>query len=370
MTLVGDKESRERQRTDSRSRRELESQLRRNERIWAGFREIEIQMIGAQSLGEVVEVLVTRIPALFPAVDCVSLVCVDPDFELARLMSTHPQSGVSRLFIPADRAWLEEVIPTRAKPWLGPCDNHIQTRLFPACAARLGSCVIAPLVLQGELIGSFNQGSRDAGHFSADAATDLLEHLAAVTAMCVDSAANRERLKRDGLTDALTGVANRRLFERRLREELSLRERRKNSLSLLLVDLDHFKELNDRHGHQAGDRALQQVALTLTQGLRVSDVLARYGGEEFALLLPDTKPGKALEIAERLRAHVAELIIDDPAGSALKVSVSIGVACLEQSPGVESRGGDPGFWLMRQADVALYRAKSSGRNRVMTADRS
>jgi len=367
---VRDKELLELQRTLSRSRRDMEAQLRHNERIWAGFRQIEIQMIGAQSLGDVVEVLATRIPALFPAVDCVSLVCADPEYELSRLMGAYSKSNISRLFIPADRAWLESVVLVPGKPRLGPCDAQTQARLFPTCAARLNSCAIAPLTLHGELIGCLNQGSRDAEHFSADAATDLLEHLAAVTAMCVDNAANRERLKRDGLTDALTGVANRRFLERRLREELSLRERRQNSLAFLLVDLDHFKEINDRYGHQAGDHALQQVAITLSQGLRGSDVLVRYGGEEFALLLPDTGLNKALEIAQRLRVHVADLAIDGPLGEALKVTVSIGVACLDPQIGPGTQAGDAGFWLLRQADAALYRAKSAGRNRVIVAELS
>ncbi|MHB8454674.1 MAG: GGDEF domain-containing protein [Acidiferrobacterales bacterium] len=370
MTTVRDKELLELQRTLTRSRRDMETQLRHNERIWAGFRQIEIRMIGAQSLGEVVEVLAVGIPELFPAVDCVSLVCVDPEYELSRLMGAYSNSSISRFFISADREWLESIIPAADRPQLGPCDAKTQARLFPACATRLSSCAIAPLILHGKLMGCLIQGSRDAGHFSADAATDLLEHLAAVTAMCVENAGNHERLKRDGLTDALTGVANRRFFERRLREELSLRERRRNSLAFLLVDLDHFKDLNDHYGHQAGDRALQQVAMTLSQGLRASDVLVRYGGEEFALLLPDTGLDKATEIAQRLRSQVAELAIDGSPGEALKVTASIGVACLGSGATPRLQSDDVGSWLLRQADVALYRAKAAGRNCIMVAERS
>ncbi len=364
-----DKELVELRRTLSRSHRLMEAQVRHNERIWAGFRQIEIQMIGAQSLGELVDTLVTRIPELFPTVDCVSLVCVDPEYELSRLMSAYPKSQVGRFFIPVDREWLEGLVPIMGKPRLGPCDVQLQARMFCGCGVRLSSSAIAPLTLHGTLIGCLNQGSRDASHFNADAATDLLEHLAAVTAMCIDNVVNHERLKRDGLTDALTGVANRRFFERRLHEELIMRQRRSNSLALLLADLDHFKGLNDRFGHQVGDDALRQVARALSQGLRASDVLVRYGGEEFALLLPDTELNKALEIAQRLRMQVAGLAIDSLQGEVAAVTVSIGVTCLgpEGSPGPPP-DSDAGTWLLRQADDALYRAKAAGRNQVIVAD--
>ncbi|MHB8347293.1 MAG: DUF484 family protein [Acidiferrobacterales bacterium] len=369
MASPGDKELAELRRSLSRSHRHMEAQVRHNERIWAGFRQIEIQMIGAQSLGELVETLVTRIPELFPAVDCVSLVCVDPEYELSRLMATYPKSQVGRYFIPVDREWLDKLVPVTGRPRLGPCDSPFQARMFSGCGVRLNSSAIAPLTLHGTLIGCLNQGSRDASHFSADSATDLLEHLAAVTAMCIDNVVNHERLKRDGLTDALTGVANRRFFERRLHEELILRQRRCNSLALLLADLDHFKDLNDRHGHQVGDDALKQVASALSQGLRASDVLVRYGGEEFALLLPDTDAGKALEIAQRLRAQVAGLVMDALGGEVAAVTVSIGVACLGPEGGLAPpAGSDAGIWLLRQADDALYRAKAAGRNQVVAAE--
>ncbi len=364
----GDKDSAEQRRSLPRSQRHIEAQVRHNERIWAGFRQIEIRMIGSQSLGDLVDTLVTSIPGLFPSVDCVSLVCVDPEYELSRLMASFPKSHVRRHFIAVDRDWLEGLVAVNGKPLLGPCDAEMQARMFSGCSARVSSAAIAPLTLHGTLIGCLNQGSRDAGHFSADAATDLLEHLAAVTAMCIDNAVNRERLKRDGLTDALTGVANRRFFERRLQEELVLRQRRGSALALLLADLDHFKELNDQYGHPAGDDALRQVAHVLSQELRASDVLVRYGGEEFALLLPDTDGDKALEIAQRLRARVAGLSLESLQGKVAKVTVSIGVARLgpEGGPGPPPEC-DPGAWLLRQADDALYRAKAAGRDQVMAA---
>jgi diguanylate cyclase (GGDEF)-like protein len=238
--------------------------------------------------------------------------------------------------------------------------------LFPSYTTPLGSVAIAPLMLHGRMIGVFNQGSVAQQHFMPAFATDLLEHLAAVTAMCIDNAVNRERLRRDGLTDGLTGVANRRFFERRLREEVSIWERHRHTLACLLVDLDHFKQVNDRHGHLTGDRALTLVAGALGEGLRASDVLARYGGEEFVLLLPGTVAEQAVEVAQRLRANVAGLSLRGADNVRMQLTVSIGLACLAPDT---APSADPAHWLVQQADSALYLAKTSGRNQVVMAER-
>jgi diguanylate cyclase (GGDEF)-like protein len=202
-------------------------------------------------------------------------------------------------------------------------------------------------------------------HYIPGTATDFLEHLAAVTAICIDNAVNRARLQRDGLTDMLTQVANRRFFDRRLREEISQWQRRGEDLSCLLVDLDRFKQINDSHGHQAGDLVLQEVARSLSKGLRESDVLARYGGEEFVLLLPATNGRRAIEIADRLRAAVAGLVIQPTNGERIEVTASFGLASLACRP--RGSAGEPGTWLLRQADRALYAAKARGRNCVVSA---
>jgi diguanylate cyclase (GGDEF)-like protein len=336
----------------------IETQLRQNEQIWLRFRQLEIGMLNADSLAEVINVVIGRLPAFFPSVHVVSIAWLDPERELAReLEADGSQARVPGAVISLP-ALPDDLLPSR--PQLGvPAPG--QQALFPRDELPPRSVAIVPLPLRGRMVGSLNQGSLDAGHFTPEAATDLLEHLAAVTALCIDSAMNRARLRRDGLTDALTGVANRRFFERRLEEEINLWQRHGGALSCLLIDLDRFKQINDRHGHAAGDRALQQVARQLNHGLRASDVLARYGGEEFVLLLPATDSRQSHEIAERLRAAVAG---DDAiAGAGSPVTVSIGLASLEEGM-FRNVTESPGAWLLRQADEALYRAKAQGRNRV------
>jgi two-component system, cell cycle response regulator len=363
MTSDRDREIVSLRRELARLRLSMEGQLRENERIWSGFQRIEIGLLGAQSLRELLAVLIDQFTATFPGVDCVSLACVDPEYELTRLL-TQGEDLQPLGFVPLYAGQIDDLLPAGPRPYLGACPAGFQALLFPSHSAPLGSVAIAPLMLHGRVIGMFNQGSADARHFTPVFATDLLEHLAAVTAMCIDNAVNRERLRRDGLTDALTGVANRRFFERRLREEVCTWERHRDTLACLLVDLDHFKQVNDRHGHPTGDRALKQVAGALSEGLRSSDVLARYGGEEFVLLLPGTVLQQAQEVAQRLRANVARLSVSGTDNISLQLTVSIGLACLAPDTAASA---DVAHWLVQQADSALYLAKAAGRNQVVVA---
>ena len=344
----------------------LQDQLRDNERIWAGFRRIEIGMIGARTPREVMAVLVNEIPQTFSGVDGVSLVYYDPEYEMTRLLEADTEPAFDEsAFVPISLEGLNSLFAPSWKPRLVPGDEAVRKQLFPGLAWTPRSVAIAPLVLHHEFVGALNQASRDAGHFVTGQATDLLEHLAAVTAMCLDNAVIHERLKLDGLTDPLTGVANRRFFERRLTEEVVRWARQGGPLCCMLVDIDHFKQVNDRHGHQVGDRVLQQVAVLLGRDRRGADVLARYGGEEFVLLLPGTTISQGAAIAERMRAAVASEALAVPTGQPLGVTISVGLAALEQGSGPADK--QVGARLLKQADAALYRAKKSGRNRVVSA---
>jgi diguanylate cyclase (GGDEF)-like protein len=169
------------------------------------------------------------------------------------------------------------------------------------------------------------------------------------------------RLRHLSLHDALTGVLNRRGLEQRLALERERQRRHSSPLALLSVDIDHFKRVNDRHGHAAGDAVLVGVARLLQREARAMDVVARMGGEEFCLLLPDTSREGALRLAERLlQAHREHR--HDTAGTplAVTVTVSIGLALAEDPAEAEAD-------LWRRVDAALYRAKAAGRDRVELA---
>lgn len=174
--------------------------------------------------------------------------------------------------------------------------------------------------------------------------------------------ANHE-MKRLAETDALTGVANRRKLERTLLLEWGRAVRGKYMLSVVLIDVDHFKQYNDRHGHPAGDDVLVRLCRAFEQSVRrVYDLVGRYGGEEFLLILPESGPEGAFAAAERARVEVVALAIPHDRNADFGcVTCSFGVAS-----GMPADGGDP-YDLVRLADAALYRAKSEGRNRVATA---
>lgn len=179
--------------------------------------------------------------------------------------------------------------------------------------------------------------------------------LAASSAQLRRASAELEHLAQ---TDTLTGLANRRLFHERFGEEFRRAQRYDRDLSLLMLDLDHFKRVNDAHGHQFGDVVLRVFADVMRDNVRESDLVARYGGEEFVVLLAETGQQAALQVAEKLRRATAETRFTDGA-TVERVTVSIGVAGLRECGAADEDA------LVRAADTALYVAKRGGRDRVV-----
>ena len=158
-------------------------------------------------------------------------------------------------------------------------------------------------------------------------------------------------------TDVLTGLANRRCFFENLAQEFNRSRRYTRLLTVVVLDLDHFKQINDRHGHASGDIVLKVVAELFLQAMRSTDVVGRIGGEEFAIFMPESGVIEAAEVSERLRGMVASAVIRTAGGEPLQVTVSMGVACM--------RAEDTNFEdVLERADAALYKAKREGRNRV------
>lgn len=173
----------------------------------------------------------------------------------------------------------------------------------------------------------------------------------------------QQELEQMALHDPLTGLANRRKFKTRYELEVARQQRTGGSVALLLIDIDHFKVINDNLGHLVGDECLRRIANVLSSNLRVVDLVARFGGEEFLVLLSDTGPDEAMRVAETLRAVVDEAIIYGPDGEALHLTISIGVAVRAAD---DERGFDK---LLEEADIGVYAAKNAGRNRVCAGRR-
>jgi diguanylate cyclase (GGDEF)-like protein len=181
-----------------------------------------------------------------------------------------------------------------------------------------------------------------------------------VTALSLGRLAVSERkLTLRALTDPLTGVFNRRTFLDLSNKEAARAQRRGSLTSVFMIDIDHFKRINDTYGHPVGDLVIKALAETATKGLRPTDILARYGGEEFVITLPETDADVAHRVAERLRAALERLVVPSEGGE-VRFTVSIGVATFATGVSIAL--------AMERADHALYRAKEGGRNRVEVAE--
>lgn len=239
----------------------------------------------------------------------------------------------------------------------------------------LRSLMAVPLLTRDRIVGVVYVDSRQArGLFSHDD-LQILKALAGYIANAIETAhamqleLQRKALERDlerafeqATTDALTGLRNRRFLEERMVEELERSRRTGRPLSLLILDVDRFKRVNDVHGHQTGDRVLQAVAEAIATSTRTIDVAVRYGGEEFCVLAPDTDGPGAMVLADRIREAIACRSVDLDGGGELRVTASLGVSEYRIN-GADAKS------LFAAADRALYDAKEGGRNRVVLAAR-
>ena len=172
--------------------------------------------------------------------------------------------------------------------------------------------------------------------------------------------ANQEELERLANIDSLTGLLNRGAILRKLSEQMKHAKRYREELSLSLLDIDHFKKVNDQYGHLTGDDVLEQVAIIMWQNIRDADIIGRYGGEEFIIILPRTDLSSALNVAERVRKMIEASKIKDSEGNAFSLTVSQGISIYKL--------GEDEHSLISRADNALYKAKGNGRNRVETSN--
>ena len=221
--------------------------------------------------------------------------------------------------------------------------------------------ICVPILWHNRVMGTINVNDESGIRIFDDHDVELLSLFANQAAIAMENARLFEEVQRLAVTDSLTGLANRRALEERLEEELRRAQRYHHLLSVLMIDIDHFKQYNDTHGHPAGDLILQRIARLVRAQVRETDSVARYGGEEFIVLLPETPQASALDVAEKIRAAIAATAFPQaetqPGG---KLTISLGAATwLGQIADARD--------LIRQADDALYRAKRAGRNCVCGA---
>ncbi len=221
-----------------------------------------------------------------------------------------------------------------------------------------GSSACFPISAGGITVGAVMMVKNERGYWDSGEKQRLISAYIGLAAASLDNIRLMNQAKHSAITDALTGIYNRRFFVESLEKQLSLANRYKETLVVILADVDHFKRFNDTYGHTAGDRVLQQVSKMLGASIRDSDVLCRYGGEEFAIIMPRTNAAEGYEKAEKIRLHIESARFTNISpGNTLGITISMGIASFPEH-GVEYNV------LVDAADGALYKAKKNGSNRV------
>jgi two-component system, cell cycle response regulator len=345
---------------------QLTEEVARNTRILKASQKRELELLQAEDLATLFRRMLLGLAESYQLA-AVTVVLCDPDHDVRHLLmasGTASQALPGLLFVESLSGLAPQYVALR-KPWLGPFRASDHQLLFPQ-HSDLASIAILPLTHKGTLFGSINFGSLDGGRFTSQHATDFFSHLSTIASFALENAVNRARLMRSGFTDVLTGWHNRRYLQVRLTEELARARRDRSSLVCLMLDLDHFKNVNDTYGHAAGDEVLRELAHRVECQVRASDVAARYGGEEFVILMPHTDVASGKLLAERIRQAVASSPVRFGNKQEVAITASIGIAAA--LPGADDKDlktlGDS---LLARADVALYQAKAAGRNRIEIA---
>ncbi len=331
--------------------------VKREARDFRLLHELSRRMALCEREHELVDRVVACLVERFPE-PAGGVVLVREDGELEMAAATGGWAGLRGTVLPRGRGLVGWVLASRnylhydrarpggRRPLFGPGVD----------VPEFQSLLLYPLQAHGEVLGVLCLASAQAGAFDAPAVA-FCEILARQAGQGLLQLRSLAELRRLATTDPLTGLANRRAFLDRLEAEVARSRRYPQPLALVMVDVDHFKRVNDVHGHPAGDEVLRRIAGVLRSLARETDLVARYGGEEFALLLPNTDEAGARALAGRIRASVAAAGIpwED---RTLRVTASLGVSALEGE-------ADAPEQLVSRADRALYVAKRTGRNRVV-----
>jgi diguanylate cyclase (GGDEF)-like protein len=312
----------------------LTSEVARNDDKMRRSQQRELRLLQADDLGSLIGEMLLGLRASY-GLEYVSVVLCDPDHDIRHLLlaAGTPVEGFENLVMVESMAGIAPQYVALRQPWLGAhsaCDHQL---VCPG-ASGLASVAMIPLV-----------------------------HRHHLTSFCIENEVNRARLLRSGFTDVLTGWHNRRYFQVRIKEELARSRREQCHLACLMLDIDHFKRVNDTWGHAAGDAVLQEFANRIDAEIRANDVAARYGGEEFVVLLPSTDIASATLLAERIHKAVSREPYELPGGDSVDITASIGIDGVCPDPKADDLKtiGDS---LLARADVALYRAKSGGRDQI------
>jgi diguanylate cyclase (GGDEF)-like protein len=328
------------------------------------FQFFEMRLFSLNSLADMIGYIFDNAKDVFE-LDQVTLCLLDEGGEITRILTEESFrfSENDDLVLLQDREALKAKFGYVVHSYLGPFDQEHFGHFFNPSQPLPASIAITPLYRHGKYLGTLNLGSRRSDRFSSKVTDEFVAHLGLIIGLCFENRLNIETIRHTSYIDTLTGVNNRRFLEQRIGEELARCQRSNDPLTCLFVDIDYFKSVNDKYGHQAGDLVLSTVARTIKSQLRSNDVLARYGGEEFIALLTNINQSTGFEIAERIRRNVQSLRITF-SETTIPVTLSIGLATYRSDRRFPLSVTEAAARLINTADLAMYQAKNKGRNRI------
>ncbi len=328
----------------------LFARLKENEEIARKFFEVETSVLSTLNFEDFFEKLLTTIKDKF-GVPFVWLSIVQPSKASMLVHRFAPAEVVN--YVPKET--FLDIVGEQARPVLFNRDLDKLRCLMPEGRFYdFRSIAIAPITLDGEIVGSFNQADQSPRRFTPGIDTSLLEQLGVVVSISLSNVAAHEELRALAFKDPLTGILNRRAMERTLRREMSRSERYDMNLSVVFVDLDDFKQVNDHYGHDRGDDLLVYVASNLMEMSRDSDIIARFAGDEFVMILPGVDGDEAAAFMNRVYQFFEEHPMEIK-GDSIPVRFSYGVSSLRE---IAADVNDPAEFL-KLADTALYQAKKN-----------
>jgi len=325
---------------------------RRNDEITRKFFEIEKRILSILNYKDLFELLLNEIKNKF-GMPYAWISIIDKS-ELFNFIQSLETSEIFKKHMNIiDKSTFLKLVGTKTTPLLINDDLKTFSKLLPRHEKhRIGSIAIAPISLDGEIIGSLNQAHVLHGHFKPGLDTSSLEQLAVKVSFCLSNVTAHEKLKFLAYSDPLTGLLNRRAMENALKREFNREKRYQRMLSVVFIDLDDFKSVNDIYGHDRGDELLKYVANQLFNISRDTDIVARFAGDEFIFILPETSAASTKILMNRLKNYFISHPLDT-AGTSIPVSISFGVASTEDKSIKNSTT------LLKRADEMLYKAKAA-----------
>jgi diguanylate cyclase (GGDEF)-like protein len=317
-------------------------------------------------ISEVFNIIVNKVAEAMDAIDC-SIVLLEKDGAEASVLESFKELPTNNLQLNIDNyPEIKRVLETRKPLAITDIANHPLMLDIQDSVKELSevSALVIPIVFDDPNLGTIFLRVKRGGKEFSENEINLCRLVAEASFFSLKNAstfesmkAEKDKLKEISISDPLTGIYNHNYFYKRLEEEFGRASRYGMPLSVVMMDIDNFKEINDTLGHRVGDEVLKRIANLLKTSVRKSDLIARYGGEEFAAILTYTQKNGAAEEAERLRALISDLTFEDD-GIDLNVTLSLGVA--EYNPDNTANAGE----LVNRADKALYQAKNAGKNCV------